>query len=164
MALPRGAPQAVSRLRSLYCDGSAQPLAGGPGGWAFVVVHAGESVLEGMGAESSTTSVRMELQAALSALTAAVAHGWHREPLELVSDSRIALDVANGTFLPKPPADRALALALQSLNRLAQAKTRWVRAHQGERWNEHVDARALEAKLAAPKRRRKKVSAGTAGR
>ena len=133
----------------VYCDGSGEARVGKPGGWAFIVVKDDQQLISGSGAASSTTSLVMELEAALAGLRAVSARGWHG--VEVISDSSIALDIAAGKFLPKRHG--ALALELRAAAVEAKATTRWVRAHSGHRWNEAVDALARKAKelpLSAP--------------
>lgn len=133
------------RVLEVYCDGSAEARVGKPGGWAFVVVREDTVLLEQSGRSSATTSLVMELEAARAALEAVVAHGWHVDhAVELISDSSIALDIAAGTFLPKRHVP--LAEALRAVALAAGARTRWVRAHSGHRWNERVDLAAARAK------------------
>jgi len=135
----------MARLLSLYCDGSSHDRSGLPGGWAFIVVSGGEEVLRASGAQRSTTNNVMELTAALEGLRAIVARGWHhRGPVELVSDSRVTLEVAAGTWMPKR-AD-PLAAQVRSACLEAHALTRWIRGHSGDVWNEQVDALAGEAR------------------
>ena len=145
-------------LVSVYCDGSAHGRPGRAGGWAFVVVINGRCVLETSGAEARTTSNRMELLAALSALRAVISHQWHLgATVELVSDSRVALAVAAGQELTAVH-DVALAQALRSACVEARCVTRWVRGHSGNPWNDRVDVLAGDAKQAlVPRRVRRKA-------
>jgi ribonuclease HI len=147
----QGALRGPRRLE-LYCDGSAEERVGTRGGWAFLVVRSEEVLVSKSGRSSATTSLVMELQAALAALREVTARGWHVDhAVELISDSSIALDIAAGKFLPKKHVELAHALRAASVE--AGAHTRWVRAHSGHRWNEAVDALA-----AAAKKRRKALS------
>jgi ribonuclease HI len=129
---------------SIYCDGAAHERAGLPGGWAFAVIRGEEKVLSRTGHAAATTNNVMEVTAALRGLRAVIERRWHRGPVELVSDSRIALDIANGSWLPKRPVERDFELRAACLR--AKATTRWVRGHSGEKWNEHVDALAAAAR------------------
>ena len=132
-------------MLEVYTDGSAEERVGKPGGWAFVVVRSEEVLLTSNGGAPSTTSLVMELEAALAGLRAVVTRGWHLvNVIELISDSSIALDIAAGRFMPRKHV--ALATSLRETARDARANTRWVRAHSGHRWNEVVDALAREAK------------------
>ena len=126
----------------VYCDGSGEARVGRAGGWAFIVVKDDRQLISGSGASSSTTSLVMELEAALGGLRAVFARGWR--DVELISDSSIALDIAAGKFMPKRHG--ALALALRDAAIASEATTRWVRAHSGHHWNEAVDALARAAK------------------
>ena len=136
----------------IFCDGSGDARAGLPGGWAFIVVRDGIALAWRSGASKATTNNRMELKAALLGLREVVARGFDG-PVELVSDSRFTLDVAQARAL------RAAAVA-------ARAATRWVRSHTGQVWNEQADALAGEARrrvtrvgpVSAARRRRKPTS------
>lgn len=133
------------RVLELYTDGSAEERVGKPGGWAFLVVRGEELLASKTGASESTTSLVMELQAALAGLEEIVSRGWHMGArVELISDSSIALDIAAGRFLPKRHVSAALALRAAAVE--ARATTRWVRAHSGHPWNEAVDSMAHQAK------------------
>ena len=133
------------RVLELYCDGSAEEKVGTPGGWAFLVVRGDEVLISRTGSAPKTTSLVMELVAARSALKLVVGKGWHTQyAVELISDSSITLDVAAGRFMPKR--NEAVGAALRKLAVQAGARTRWVRAHSGHRWNEAVDGLAREAK------------------
>lgn len=134
-----------ARVLSVFCDGSAHDRPHRPGGWAFVVVEGDNLLVEGKGAAPRTSSTQMELEAARAGLRAVALQGWHRDrAIELVSDSRTVLEVAGGGELPT--VDRALAEALREMALETGARLRWVRAHDGVRWNEHVDRLAAEAK------------------
>lgn len=139
----------------IYCDGSADDRGGRPGAWAFCVVQDEVERLRQCGSAPRTTNVLMELEAALAGLEAVHARGWHQAgPVELVSDSRIALEAAAGRAFPGK--HRALAEAVHQACARIGATPRWVRSHSGHRWNEAVDALAREARLAqAPLRRRR---------
>lgn len=131
----------------VFCDGSAHERPALPGGWAFVVIEGEALRIEDSGGLSSTTNNEMELHAALAGVRALVSGGWHRRTVvELVSDSRLTLDVARG--VPAPRAHAELGADLRRWCVLANVQTRWVRGHSGDRWNEYVDAAAHKAKQA----------------
>lgn len=136
----------------LYCDGSGEEQVERPGGWAFAIVRDGELLHEGHGAEEKTTSLIMELEAVRAGLEAVIARGLVGD-VTVVSDCRIALEVAAGTFRPKPEKYHALCDTLRAAAVRASAKTKWIRGHAGHPLNEHVDARAHEAKLEGVARR-----------
>lgn len=134
---------AAMATMSIYCDGSAHPRPGLAGGWAYVIVLGDEAVCMGSGGDRCTTNNVMEMTAALRGLQEAVSKGWHREhALELVSDSRVTLEVASGGPLPARHVE--LWRELRAVFAESGAVTRWVRGHSGDRWNETVDAKAFE--------------------
>lgn len=132
----------------VVCDGAGAEKTGKPGGWAFVILEGEDVVAEGQGAALKTSSLVMELTAAAEGLEVAVRRGL--SGVELVTDCRIALDVATGAFTPRPPQYRAACERLRAAFVAASASARWVRAHSGERWNEEVDARAARARDEQP--------------
>ncbi len=129
----------------VYSDGSAHERRGLPGGWAYVVVERERPILEGSGGFKVADNHQVELHAALEGLKAVAQLGSTR-PTELISDSRVTLDIANGA--EPPAAHTALGVELRALCLRLQVTTRWVRGHSGNRWNEHVDRVAEAAKLA----------------
>ena len=145
-------------LLSIYCDGAAHDRRGLPGGWAFAVVSDGRALLTQAGAQGRTTNNAMELTAAFSGLRAVLDRRWHLDrTIELVSDSRVALDVASGRWFPKK--HDFLAAQLRAACLEAGASTRWVKGHSGEEWNERVDALAGAARQAlVPERVKKKAT------
>ena len=130
-------------MLSIFCDGSSHSRGGLPGGWAFIVVKDDRALVTRSGGHKSTTNNLMELQAALLGLEEVIVRG-SVDDVELVSDSRFTLDIANGSSLPGKHLTQARALRAAALR--ANANTRWVRGHSGDTWNEKVDALAHEAK------------------
>jgi len=131
----------------LFCDGAGAERTGKPGGWAWLAIEDEVVVAHGSGRLAKTSSLVMELTAVLSALEAAQAHGWHEtHALVVCSDSTIALDVAKGTFVPKPPQYRALCQRVRDAFLASGATAKWVRGHAGQKWNEAVDALAATAR------------------
>ena len=148
-------------MLSIFCDGSAHARAGLPGGWAFIVVRDGAALLTRAGAEKSATSNQMELRAALEGLREVTALGWEDE-VELVCDSKFAIDIASGAYLPKKHLAEAKGLRAAAL--AAKATARWVPGHAGDQWNEEADALAHEAKQTLVPQRVKKKAARRAAR
>lgn len=145
----------LESVLSVYADGSSHSRGGLPGGWAFVVVKDGQVQVTKSGGAKSTTNNQMELRAALLGLREVIALGLS-EAVELVSDSRFTIDIANGSYLPTKHLAQAKELREAAVQ--ARATTRWVRGHSGDRWNEVVDALAHEAKQAfVPARVKKKA-------
>jgi ribonuclease HI len=122
----------------------------GPGGWG-VVLRAGTHVKELFGGEPATTNNRMELKAAIAALTAL------KQPckVDLYTDSQY---VRSGImeWLPawrargwrtadkKPVKNQDLWEALAALAAKHEVTWHWVKGHSGHPENERADALANE--------------------
>jgi ribonuclease HI len=132
----------------VFTDGSCEGNPG-PGGWGFVWVEDDQIRAEDHGFEPATTNNRMELTALISAYRALPADA----AVDVHSDSELCVKTIN-EWAPGweargwrrktgPIANLAL---VQDLYRLARAHPRarlkWIRAHDGSRWNEYVDALA----------------------
>lgn len=132
----------------VFTDGSCDPNPG-PGGWGFVWVENDEIVRSDRGFEPDTTNNRMELRALIEAYKALP------EDAECVlySDSKICVDTVNEWaagwekrgWKRKSGPIKNLEL-VQELFTLAKtrssARLEWIKAHDGSRWNEYVDALA----------------------
>ena len=126
------------------CDGNP-----GPGGWGFVWVEDDRIVAEKHGADPATTNNRMELTALIEAYRALPDDAR----VTVYSDSELCVRTIN-EWAPawerrgwrrKGGPVKNLEL-VQRLYALARAhpgvELRWIRAHDGSRWNEYVDALA----------------------
>ncbi len=139
----------------IYTDGACLGNPG-PGGWA-VLLRAGQHEKELVGAASRTTNNRMELRAAVRALTALKqpcqvmlhtdseylrngitkwVHNWQRNDWQ-------RRDVGTGEMVPVKNRDlwQALLAALQP----HEVQWEWVKGHAGHRENERVDVLANTA-------------------
>jgi ribonuclease HI len=132
----------------IFTDGAAHPNPG-PGGWGAVYVIANDIITEARGAEPQTTNNRMELRALLAGYamvppgTAAV----------VMTDSQLCVDTVNSWaaewekngWRRKRGEIKNLDL-VQELYRVARARPeielRWIKSHNGYRWNEYADALA----------------------
>lgn len=130
----------------VFTDGSSVPNPG-PGGWGSVYVVDGEIVDQAHGHDPDTTNNRMELTALI--------HGIGLVPegtsATLWSDSNLAVQTINdwaagwerNGWKRKSGPIKNLDL-VQELHRLAKARPeltfKWIRAHDGSRWNEYADA------------------------
>ena len=131
----------VKHSIEIYTDGSCLNNPNGPSGWAFCIVSK-NSVLLQSGGVSNSTNNRMELQAVIEALE------WMKCSLEsivLFSDSLLTVNCINGVWTPKSNLDL--------WNRCWEAKKgvkgsiqfKWVKAHNGNVYNEMVDKEARNA-------------------
>jgi len=132
----------------IFTDGSCDPNPG-PGGWGLVWVEAGQIREERNGHAADTTNNRMELQALIEAM------GLLAEDakVEVFSDSQLCVKTVNEWaagwekrgWKRKTGPIKNLDL-VQELWALAQArpgvKFKWIKAHDGSRWNEYADALA----------------------
>lgn len=145
--------QVLARYRDgpesgVFTDGSSSPNPG-PGGWGAVRVRAGEAVEERHGADPHTTNNRMELRAMIEGLSMVAPD----ESAEIFSDSRLVVDTLtkwaagwerrgwrrkDGEVKNLELVQRAYAL----LQQRPHVSLRWIRAHDGSRWNEYADALA----------------------
>ncbi len=132
----------------VFTDGSAQPNPG-PGGWGAVYVQNGEVIEQRYGHEPHTTNNRMELVALIEAYKM-VPEGT---VTTIYSDSDLAVKTINEWatgwkkrgWKRKSGPIKNLEL-VQELYALAEARPeitlKWIRAHDGSRWNEYADALA----------------------
>jgi len=133
--------------RSVFTDGacSGNP---GPGGWAWAV----DRETYASGSEAVSTNQRMEIRAALEAVTALSG------PLLVVSDSTYVvncfrdrwwegwLDRGWLTSAKKPVANRDLWEPLvTAFNARGDVAFHWVKGHSGHAMNDFVDALAVAA-------------------
>jgi ribonuclease HI/uncharacterized phage-like protein YoqJ len=132
----------------VYTDGACLGNPG-PGGWAWAVPGAGYA----SGAAPATTNQRMEVQAALEAVTSNVG------PLVVVSDSTYVVNcfrdrwwegwLARGWMnkAKKPVANRDLWEPLIEAVRADPSRVtfRWVKGHSEDPFNDLVDRLAVEA-------------------
>ena len=133
----------------VYTDGgcSGNP---GPGGWACVIID-GEKEKMLSGGEKSTTNNRMELTAAIVALSALAQNSQYRgRPVRVFCDSQY---VKNGitswirswkkngwrTAAKKPVLNRDLWETLDALSAALDITWSWVKGHAGVEYNELCD-------------------------
>ncbi len=131
--------------RVIYTDGGASPNPG-PGGWAAVILSSDGGVEELSGGAPSTTNNRMELMAAISALS----HLARPSLVELYTDSQY-LRQGISSWLARwrsqgwrrrdgsPVKNVDLWRRLEVLNRRHRVDWHWVKGHAGNTWNERVD-------------------------
>ena len=132
----------------VFTDGSCEGNPG-PGGWGFVWVDDDRIIAEANGADPDTTNNRMELAALIAAYRALPEDA----EVTVYSDSQLCVNTVNEWakgweargWRRKGGPIKNLEL-VQELYALAQARPgvrlQWIRAHDGSRWNEYVDALA----------------------
>jgi ribonuclease HI len=132
----------------VFTDGSCEGNPG-PGGWGFVWVEDDGIVAEKRGYEAQTTNNRMELTALIEAYRVLPRDARIR----VYSDSQLCVKTINEWAdgwarrgwrrKGGPVANLELVRELYGLARAhPHVELRWIRAHDGSRWNEYVDALA----------------------
>lgn len=138
----------------VYTDGgcSGNP---GPGGWACVIIAEGQA-RQLSGGEKLTTNNKMELMAAISALSAIKnTPRFEGCPVEVNIDSQY---VKNGitqwifswkkkgwkTADKKPVKNQELWMMLDQLNSSMSVEWKWVKGHAGVEYNEVCDSLCQE--------------------
>jgi ribonuclease HI len=132
----------------VFTDGSCEGNPG-PGGWGVVWVEDDRIVEERRGVDPATTNNRMELQALITAYQLLP----EDRAIALYSDSQLCVKTVNewaagweqrgwrrksGPIANLELVKQLYALALAH----PQVDLRWIKAHDGSRWNEYADALA----------------------
>jgi ribonuclease HI len=140
----------------VFTDGAAHPNPGA-GGWGAVYVVENEIVAQEHGADPHTTNNRMELTALIVGYRL-VPPG---QPAVMMTDSQLCVDTINtwaagwekNGWKRKGGEIKNLDL-VQQLYQLARAhpqiELRWIKSHNGYRWNEYADALATAYRRAVP--------------
>lgn len=136
-------------LVTIYTDGACEPNPG-PGGWAALLLF-GRYEKELVGAEPSTTNNRMELTAAVRALSTLTqscrvdiytdSEYLRRGITEWLPDWQRRGWKRKGGKLANIDLWQALEAALEE----HQISWHWVRGHAGDRYNQRVDSLARKA-------------------
>jgi ribonuclease HI len=140
----------------VFTDGAAHPNPG-PGGWGAVYVVGNAIVTEARGADPQTTNNRMELTALLAGY-AMVPRGT---AAVVMTDSQLCVDTINSWAAEwerngwkRKRGDIKNLDLVQELYRVALARPeidlRWIKSHDGNRWNEYADALACAYRRPVP--------------
>jgi ribonuclease HI len=132
----------------VFTDGSCEGNPG-PGGWGFVWVENDAIRAQASGHEPATTNNRMELSALIAAYRALPPDA----EITVYSDSQLCVSTVNEWARgweargwkrkTGPIANLALVQELWALAKAHPRVTlRWIKAHDGSRWNEYADALA----------------------
>lgn len=124
-------------MQVIYTDGSCSPNPG-RGGYGFILVgRDGERDWEVNGGVEITTNNQMEMTAVIEALKFTDA-----SRLKIYSDSQLLINCAQGKWKRKKNLD--LWAEFDKASRDKKIEWVWVKAHNGDRYNERVDALAKE--------------------
>jgi ribonuclease HI len=132
----------------VFTDGSCEGNPG-PGGWGFVWVKDDAIVAQKRGSDPATTNNRMELTALIEAFRTLPAGA----EITVYSDSDLCVKTVNEWAAgwerrgwrrkTGPIANLELVQMLWAeARRHPRVTLRWIRAHDGSRWNEYADALA----------------------
>ena len=143
LARYRGGPTS-----GVFTDGSCEGNPG-PGGWGVVWVEDDEIVAERSGRDAATTNNRMELTALITAYELLPEDA----KVTVHSDSQLCVNTVNEWAAgwerrgwkrkSGPIANLELVKRLYALARAHPGvELRWIKAHDGSRWNEYADALA----------------------
>ena len=152
-AAPLSPEEVLARIHGgptsgLFTDGSCDGNPG-PGGWGVVWVENDVIRLQKSGVDPATTNNRMELTALIEAFSMLPQDA----DVTVYSDSELCVKTVNewaagweargwrrkgGEIKNLELVKRLYALARAR----PKARLRWIRAHDGSRWNEYVDALA----------------------
>lgn len=134
---------------TIYTDGGCHGNPG-VGGWACVII-VGEREIELSGGEAHTTNNRMELSAAINALSQISQNAeWRTSRITVYSDSQY---VKNGitswinnwkkngwrTSAKKPVLNQDLWQKLDAFSSELNVEWNWVKGHAGNKYNERCD-------------------------
>jgi len=135
-------------ISGVFTDGAAEPNPG-PGGWGAVYVVDGKIIAEDYGHEAHTTNNRMELEALIAACKLVP----RNERATIHTDSQLCVNTINiwakdweaKGWKKKKGEIKNLEL-VQELYELFHGhpglKLEWIKAHDGNKWNEYADALA----------------------
>ena len=137
----------MSDLICVYTDGACRGNPG-PGGWGALIVLDEEEITL-FGGENNTTNNRMEMTAAIEALS----YFSESSSIKLTTDSNYLKDgiekwvlgwKKNGwkTSSKKPVKNRELWIKVDELNQYHDITWCWVKGHSGHAENERVDQAA----------------------
>jgi len=141
----------MAKLISVYSDGSSGGDSKGAIGWGYLITDWEDILGAGSAGASAGTNNAAELSGAIEGLRFVYDHKLHEgNMVEIVSDSTYALGLASGEFDAQKNIE--LAAEIRRLTILTGARTRWIRGHSGDAFNDKVDqlAKAGRDKFAPP--------------
>ena len=154
---------------TIWTDGACHVHTDHRGGWAYVALidKGGNKIIEtnGYGSEENTTSNRMELKAVIKALEFVLDNKLEKDDITIFSDSKYTVrgcsnwiylwqknNYKNGTIK-----NRDLWEQIRELLKLVNAKFKWVKSHNGSKYNEKADELAVRASNKGENKKTSKV-------
>ena len=131
----------MSNLASIqmYTDGSCQSNPGGAGGWGAIIIYPDGSIERYAGHETSTTSNRMEVMAAIGGLK----NTKINSKIEIFSDSRYLVNSMSRGWKKRKNTD--LWDILDAIAKQRIITWTWIKGHNGLFYNEAADKLAKAA-------------------
>lgn len=135
----------------IYTDGACRVHSSGLGAWGYVIIDpvSDSIIVEGSGVrEPKTTSPMMELMAVLKSIGSAI-NTLPRGDVIVHSDSEVVIRGIT-EWLPewkvnnwrrsngRSVKNKGLWKALDSLTEMFDVNFKWVKGHNGNKWNEYV--------------------------
>lgn len=124
-------------MNIIYTDGSCIKNPNGPGGYAYIVIDTDGIEWHFSDGNMSTTNNRMELTAVIESLK----HINVNEKCKIYSDSQLTINCATGKYKRKANLDLWSEYDKVSKDKIIEFE--WVKAHNGNKYNEMVDKMAL---------------------
>lgn len=127
------------KMKTIYTDGSCIKNPNGPGGWCAIILDDDtfdELIISG--SDSSTTNNRMELKAIIESLK----YIEPKSECKIYSDSQLSINCASGKWCRKANID--LWNEYENVSKDKYIDFEWVKAHNGNYYNEKVDKIAFE--------------------
>jgi len=134
----------------IYTDGGCEPNPG-KGAWAFVFIKDDKVIKESWGTDDETTNNRMEYSALINALK----NLKDDEQADIFSDSQLLVNTFNDWMFKwekknwiKKGGIKNIDLVKEMFELRQQrplVKLFWIKAHNGNKWNEYVDLICTEA-------------------
>lgn len=143
---------------TIYSDGGCAPNPG-KGAWAFVAINNGEEFLRSKCIGETTNNI-CELTAAIEALKYAISIGENHVQF-YIDSNYVRLGITEWipvwikpkpgrkawtTSMGTPVKNKELWEELYSLNQKTQVSWIWVKGHDGNHYNEMVDAEVIKAR------------------
>lgn len=128
----------MAKLISIYSDGSSGGDAKGAIGWGYIITDWEDILGAGSDGAIAGTNNAAELSGAIAGLKFVYDKNLHHgNVVELVSDSTYTLGLANGEF--EPTKNLELAAEVRKYTILTGARTKWIRGHSGDAFNDKAD-------------------------
>jgi ribonuclease HI len=128
-------------LIEIYTDGSCKPTNPGPGGWAFILVEDGRRSAWANGFLGESTNNIAEITALKNALHMIKSSDRNWEEINILTDSQYVIGIFEKNWNAKANVELIKEVKKQ-LEYFPNLTFEWVKAHNGNKFNEAVDGLA----------------------